>query len=81
LIAKLIGVLEQTAVWANAHPRESLAILERYTKTSPSVLANMKRCAYGTKLDAKAVQPNIDLAVKYGLLAHSFPASQLLVQP
>jgi ABC-type nitrate/sulfonate/bicarbonate transport system substrate-binding protein len=80
LIAKLISVFQTTARWANAHPRESGAILEKYAKVSPSTVRDMNRCVYGTRLDAKAIQPNIDLAVKYGLLERSFPASELTYQ-
>jgi ABC-type nitrate/sulfonate/bicarbonate transport system substrate-binding protein len=77
LIAKLISVFGTTARWANDHPRESGAILQKYAKVSASVVHDMNRCTYGTRLDPKVIQPNIDLAFKYGLLPRSFPASEL----
>jgi NitT/TauT family transport system substrate-binding protein len=81
LLAKLITVFQTTARWANAHPRESGVILEKYAKVSPPVVHDMNRCVYGTRLDPKSIQPNIDLALKYGLLSRSFPATELTYQP
>lgn len=81
LLAKLIAVFQTTARWANAHPRESGEILEKYAKVSPAVVHDMNRCVYGTRLDSRAIQPNIDLALKYGLLTRSFPATELTFQP
>jgi NitT/TauT family transport system substrate-binding protein len=81
LLAKLITVFQTTARWANAHQRESGVILEKYAKVSPAVVHDMNRCVYGTRLDPKSIQPNIDLALKYGLLSRSFPAGELTYQP
>jgi NitT/TauT family transport system substrate-binding protein len=81
LLAKLITVFQTTARWANAHQRESGAILEKYAKVSAAVVHDMNRCVYGTRLDPKSIQPNIDLALKYGLLSRSFPAGELTYQP
>jgi NitT/TauT family transport system substrate-binding protein len=81
LLAKLITVFQTTARWANAHQRESGVILEKYAKVSPAVVHDMNRCAYGTRLDPKSIQPNIDLALKYGLLSRSFSAAELTYQP
>jgi NitT/TauT family transport system substrate-binding protein len=81
LLAKLIIVFQTTARWANAHQRESGVILEKYAKVSAAVVRDMKRCVYGTRLDPKSIQPNIDLALKYGLLSRSFSAVELTYQP
>lgn len=81
LVARLTEVLRTTARWANAHPRETGAILRKYAKVSPEVIAEMHRSVYGTRLEAQAIQPNIDLAVTYGLLPKPFPASELLYAP
>lgn len=81
LAAKFITAMRQTAVWANSHQTESRAILGKHTKVAAALLDNMKRCTYGTRADATSIQPNIDVAVKYGLLKTPFPAAELLYKP
>jgi NitT/TauT family transport system substrate-binding protein len=60
--------MRKTAVWANAHHKETAAILARYTKITPEIASSMVRVSYGDggKLDPALFQPVIDVAVKYG---------------
>ena len=60
-------VMRRSAVWANAHEKESVALLATYTKLSPESLAHMIRSRYDENLpDATQIQPVIDAAVRYG---------------
>ncbi len=79
---RFIAAMAQTAKWANAHPHEADAILVRYTKLSPDVLAVMARDKFdeSTRPDPKLLQPVIDMLMKYGSLT-PFSASDLLWQP
>jgi NitT/TauT family transport system substrate-binding protein len=72
--------ISEAARWANAHPEKSAAILVRYTKMMPDTVRTMARAKYDTStlLDPALMQPVIDAAAKYGTLAHSFPASELI---
>ena len=77
---RFAAVMMQTAKWANAHQKDSAAILTRYTKITPEVAAAITRATYGeTKPDPALVQPVIDVAVKYGTLA-PFSATELIWQ-
>jgi hypothetical protein len=38
----------------------------------------MTRAVLGTSLSASLIQPVIDASVKYGVLARSFPASEVI---
>ena len=59
--------MRRSAVWANAHQKESIAYLAAYTKLAPESLAKMERSRYDENLpDAAQIQPVIDVAVRYG---------------
>ena len=73
-----ITAIRETAVWANAHHRESAAILTTYTKIPSDTLQNATRVTYATVLTAQSIQPNIDVAAKYGFLQAPFPARDLI---
>jgi NitT/TauT family transport system substrate-binding protein len=73
-----IGVMRQAAIWANAHHHESAAILAKYSQIPETLLNNIIRATYGTELTAALLQPNIDVAVKYGALVSRFDAQDLI---
>ena len=79
--AKVVDVLRRAAVWANGHPKESGAILLRYTKIKPETLAVMTRSVYGTDLIASEIQPLIDVGVKYGAIDRAVPATDIMWKP
>jgi ABC-type nitrate/sulfonate/bicarbonate transport system substrate-binding protein len=74
---KFAAVMKQTAVWANAHHAESAAILLKYTKMTPDVVARMQRATYGTALEPGLLQPVIDNAAKYGSFPRPVTAAEL----
>lgn len=78
--ARFAAVIRKTALWANAHHRESAQILLRYTKLAPEVAATMTRVDYALTLDPDLLQPPIDAAVKYGGL-RPLPANELIWTP
>lgn len=63
--AKFASAIRRTSEWANAHRKESAAILLRNTKISPAIAATMHRVEYGLELEPKMLQPAIDVAAKY----------------
>jgi NitT/TauT family transport system substrate-binding protein len=73
-----IAAMHETALWANAHHRESAAILTAYTKIPADTLQAATRVTYATVLTPQSIQPNIDVAAKYGFLQASFPARDLI---
>jgi NitT/TauT family transport system substrate-binding protein len=79
IAAKYAAVMKQTAEWANAHHAESAAILLKYTKVTPEIVAKMQRATYGTTgLDASLLQPVIDNAAKYGSFPRPVTAAELM---
>lgn len=79
--ARFAAVMRQTAVWANAHQKESAQILMRYTKISPEVAATMNRVQYGLSLDPKLLQPPIDIASRYSKQTMSAAADLIWLPP
>lgn len=65
-VALRFGVaIRKAAVWANAHQKESAAILLKYTKIDPSIVEHMHRAIYALNLEPKNLQPPIDTAAHY----------------
>jgi hypothetical protein len=55
--------------------------LARYTKNDPALLARQTRAVYAVRLTAASMQPQIDVAAKYGGLPAAFPAEELIFKP
>lgn len=62
---RFAAAIHRTAIWANAHHKESAEILLKYLKLDPAIVANMHRVIYATALEARYVQPPIDTTAKY----------------
>jgi len=77
VMKRFADALRETAAWANAHHAESAPLLAGAAKMDLAAVAAMTRATYAERLTAADLQPNIDVAAKYGGL-QSFPARQLL---
>ena len=77
---RFAAVMRRTALWANAHHKESAAILLRYVKISPEVANTMVRATYEVTLQPRLLQPPINIAAKYGN-EPVIPADDLIWQP
>jgi NitT/TauT family transport system substrate-binding protein len=77
-IKKFVAVMLESARWGNANRPQSAQILVGVNKMSPEVAAKMMRSYYGEKLSGALLQPVIDAAVKYGAIASSFPAAEII---
>jgi NitT/TauT family transport system substrate-binding protein len=81
LAVKFAGAIHKAALWANAHPGDSQKMLVALTKLDPEVADRMHRATYATSLDSAIIQPVLDNAVRYGMLAKPMAASELIWQP
>jgi NitT/TauT family transport system substrate-binding protein len=75
---KFAAVMRESAIWANAHHKESAAILAKYLKQSPAQIEGVTRVVYGTDFSPQLIQPSIDLAAKYGSIKKTFPATEFI---
>jgi NitT/TauT family transport system substrate-binding protein len=72
--------MREAARWGNdpKNRQQSAAILLKYTKIE---VGAANRVVYGEHLVAADIQPQIDVAAKYGILASAFPAADMFVPP
>ena len=78
VIARFRKVIEQASAEVNTHPASSVAALATFSGQDPQTIAHMPRALAGTMLDGKLLQPTIDAAFKYGAIASTFDAQDLL---
>ena len=77
-VKAFIAAMRQTAQWANTHHRESAEILAKYVHLTPAQIGEFTRVTYGDRLSPELIQPNIDVAAKYGVLKSTFPAGEII---
>jgi NitT/TauT family transport system substrate-binding protein len=80
LAARFRNAVQAAAVWAN-QPRNQVAsarILARYANVKPTLVVNMTRTPYATRLRLVQTQPWIDLYAEYDLIPDSFTPVDLL---
>lgn len=75
-----VQVMSKTAAWANGHPRETGAMLQKVLPLSDAVMARMTRTRFGDRLTPGFIQPVLDTAVKYGVLKRPLDAATLLLR-
>jgi NitT/TauT family transport system substrate-binding protein len=63
------NVIRQTAVWANAHRKDTALMLAKFANLDPQVATTMGRSTYGTATpDPATIQQIVDIQVKYGMM-------------
>ncbi len=77
-VRKFVRVVEDTAAYANVHHAETAPVLADFSKIPLPVITKMTRAVLGTTLTPGLIQPVIDASVKYGALARTFAASDVI---
>lgn len=80
LVKRFAAVMLETARWANKNQAQSAAILVKYTKIDPAVVATTVRSRYAEQLTGSLMQPVIDVTAKYAKFP-PFPAAELIYIP
>jgi NitT/TauT family transport system substrate-binding protein len=75
--ARFAKTIYEIARWANHNVNASIPIIAKYTKMPPDVIAKIHRGIFTETPDAVSLQPVIDAAATYGLVAKAFPAAEL----
>jgi NitT/TauT family transport system substrate-binding protein len=78
---RFVAAIRQAAVWANAHPQETNAILVKYLKLDPDLANRMTHDLQGTELTPALVQPSLDVMVRYDALPKTMTVDQLIWKP
>jgi NitT/TauT family transport system substrate-binding protein len=79
-IATFQRVIAQASAYTNAHQSETVDLLSSWSGLDPQIAARIPRIVTGTVLDPREIQPVIDVTVKYGLIAKTFDAREIIVR-
>jgi NitT/TauT family transport system substrate-binding protein len=66
------------AVYANAHHQQTVDAEAKFTGIEAGVIAKMTRFTYATSLDARDIQPLIDVSAKYKVISAPYDARELI---
>jgi NitT/TauT family transport system substrate-binding protein len=77
-IVRFRRAIETATVYTNAHHAETVDLLAAFTGMDPVTIAQIRRATSGTSLDPRLIQPMIDVAAKFKVIAQSFSATELL---
>lgn len=71
-------VVTESAQYVNAHHAETAPVVAQFDGILLTVIEHMTRGIAATTLSTSLIQPMIDASVKYGIIAHGFPADELI---
>ena len=78
-IDRFVRALYRATAYTNSHHPETAPLLASYTHMDLDVVRRMTRQTIATSLDARMIQPSIDVAFKYKFLDRRFDAKELLI--
>jgi len=78
VVRKFVTGLKESTRYALAHPADIAAVLVPFLHDDAVRLRKMGLAPVGIDLVAKELQPSIDVAFKYGLIAKTFDAAELI---
>ena len=75
---RFVQAMVETARWANTHHAETAKILAPLLGVDVATFANTARSTYGDSLSVAMMQPQFDIAYRYGQLKTPFDARQMV---
>jgi N-methylhydantoinase A len=78
IVRKFNRVMAQASGYVNTHPAETLGLMSELTGITIAPGEKIHRSQLGTVMDEALLQPVIDAAAKYEVIAHGFPAKELI---
>jgi hypothetical protein len=70
--------MHESAVYNNAHMADTVQLVASFTDVPADVIAHSVRAVDGDYVEPRTIQPLIDAAAKYGMIAHDFPAEEII---
>jgi ABC-type nitrate/sulfonate/bicarbonate transport system substrate-binding protein len=77
---RLLGVVYETARWANANHDATAPILAKYMKLDVDRIRAMTRAQFATSFDPRMMQPILDVAYRYKQLERPVSASDIFTR-
>jgi NitT/TauT family transport system substrate-binding protein len=78
LISAFAHAYKEAVTYTNVHHAETVDMMSTFSSVPAEIIATMPRATAAPTLTAAQIQPVIDASVKYGLLARSFPAVDMI---
>ena len=75
---RFVEAFMQAAAYTDTHRAETVELLAGFSKLKPSTVRGMVRSTVGKSVAASDIEPVIAAAVKYGVVAKTFPAAELI---
>jgi NitT/TauT family transport system substrate-binding protein len=79
VVKRFQSAIAEAGRWANDHHNESAVILAKYAKLEVSAIREMGRGVFTNALRASDIQPELDVAAKFGIIPKPMSAADLLV--
>jgi NitT/TauT family transport system substrate-binding protein len=77
-LSRFALTLAEAARYTNAHPAETAPLVTDFTKIPLATVQHMPRTIAGLRLTARGVQPIVDIAARYGVIAAPFDAGTMI---
>lgn len=78
LVKTFAAAIHETGKWANSHHDEYMAILAKYSQGDLETLKRTIHTTYAESLRAGDLQPQLDVAFKYGMIARPVTAAEMV---
>ena len=78
LADRFLAVMREANAYVAAHESETLALIAPFLSRDPATLAQMARPARPADVDPAELQPYVTLLLRYGVLARSVAAQQMV---
>ena len=73
---RFAAAIYDTARWENSNQGDTAQFLAKYSKLDVQVIRGMTRAPFADAIRASEIQPQLDVAFKYGMLARPVAASE-----
>ena len=78
VMARFAKAMYESSRYTNTHLAQTVDLVAAYSGATVDVVAHSTRFIDASYLEAKNLQPLIDLCAKYGLIDHDFPAQEVI---
>ncbi len=78
VMARFVKAMHESAIYNNAHLADTVELVSSFTNVPAEVIAHSVRAVDGEYVAPRYVQPLIDAAAKYGMIARAFPAEDII---
>jgi len=77
-VKRFAAVMHDASMFSNANPKEMAKYLAPYFHEDVALIGKTPPALLGATLEASELQPIVDAALRYGLIAKGYPASELI---